>query len=73
MNEYEDYEKISEEQVESALIGILRYGESVDDTELEGVENAVSFQEDGVLSYNRGVVIRMADGTEFQITIVRSR
>ena len=31
-----------------------------------------SFQEDGVLTMNEGVTVRMDDGTEFQVTIVRS-
>jgi hypothetical protein len=32
-----------------------------------------SFEEAGVLTYNKGLVIRTKDGSEFQVTIVRSR
>jgi hypothetical protein len=37
------------------------------------VSEVRSFEEAGVLTYNRGVVVRLADGSEFQLTIVRSR
>ena len=32
-----------------------------------------SYQEDGVLTDNDGLVLRLEDGSEFQITVVRSR
>lgn len=32
-----------------------------------------SYEDAGVLTANEGLVLRMADGTEFQVTIVRSR
>ncbi len=73
MNDYRDYEETTEEQVEDALLGILRFGENIDNTVLANTQNALSYREDGVLTMNRGVVLQMADGTEFQITIVQSR
>ncbi|MCD8051856.1 MAG: hypothetical protein LUE89_09290 [Clostridiales bacterium] len=73
MNDYRDYDETTEEQVEDALLGILRFGESIDNTVLANTQNALSYREDGVLTMNRGVVLQMADGTEFQITIVQSR
>ncbi len=73
MNDYRDYEETTEEQVEDALLDILRFGESIDNTVLANTQNALSYREDGVLTMNRGVVLQMADGTEFQITIVQSR
>ena len=36
------------------------------------VTDAVSYAESGVLTYNAGFVLRMSDGTEFQITVVQS-
>ena len=33
---------------------------------------ATSFEDSGIMTRNRGVVFRMRDGSEFQITIVRS-
>jgi hypothetical protein len=41
--------------------------------ELVGLEEAGTFASHGLLSGNRGLVLRLADGSEFQITIVQSR
>lgn len=32
-----------------------------------------TFEEAGVLTMNKGLVVRLPDGSEFQLTIVRSR
>lgn len=32
-----------------------------------------TFSEEGVLTGNKGLVVRLGDGTEFQITVVKSR
>jgi len=37
------------------------------------VHRTTSFQADGVLTSNRGFTLRMMDGSEFQISIVRSK
>ncbi|HBG25940.1 MAG: hypothetical protein A2Y10_19350 [Planctomycetes bacterium GWF2_41_51] len=37
------------------------------------VAMVVNFQEAGMLTRNSGLVVRTADGSEFQITIVQSR
>src|ERR1041384_6802475 len=41
----------------------------------EGLERArvSTFEEEGVLTRDRGIVLRLRDGAEFQISIVRSR
>ena len=39
----------------------------------EGIHIAQPYDELGVLSNNAGLVVRMDDGSEFQITVVRSR
>ena len=36
------------------------------------VSSVATFEEAGLLTRNRGVVLRMEDGSEFQITIVQS-
>jgi len=38
----------------------------------EKISSARSFQDAGIMTMNRGVVLRMSDGSEFQITIVQS-
>lgn len=41
--------------------------------ELAGVKGVRTYEEEGVLSNNAGLVVTTADGAEFQLTIVRSR
>jgi len=40
--------------------------------ELVGCETR-SFEEDGVMSSNEGIILTLEDGSEFQLTVVRSR
>jgi hypothetical protein len=35
--------------------------------------NTRTFEEAGVLTHNEGLVLRLNDGTEFQVTVVQSR
>ncbi len=37
------------------------------------VKDVSTFEQAGILSDNRGVVLKMTDGTEFQISIVQSK
>ena len=62
-------EQIIRETLELVLSGEL----SLDDTALEEIRVARSFQEAGVLSGDEGLVLRMQDGSELQITIHQSR
>ena len=62
-------EQIIREALELVLNGKL----SLEDTDLEETRGARSFQEAGVLSGDEGLVLRMQDGSEFQITIHQSR
>jgi len=71
---------VSETAVEEALLNALVHREDfeellaaiADDDELH-VDSGTTFERDGVLTNNRGVVLTLSDGSEFQITIVRSR
>jgi hypothetical protein len=40
--------------------------------ESEDIREVRSFQDEGVMTYNKGLVIRLNDGSTFQLTIVRS-
>lgn len=42
-------------------------------SETEDVREVRSFADEGVLTNNKGLVIRLEDGSEFQLTIVRSK
>ena len=43
------------------------------DEDAELIENMSTFYEDGLITSNDGIVIKMLDGTEFQVTIKQSR
>ncbi|MCD7811235.1 MAG: hypothetical protein LUG91_05210 [Ruminococcus sp.] len=62
----------TEEQVESALRAVLTFPNSVAGTELYKAE-VETFEEAGVLTSNRGLVLKLDDGSEYQLTIVKSR
>ena len=66
-------ENIAEARLDSRNDGALadRMRDLIDDA--EGLDDAMSFRDAGVLTDNAGVIIRLANGDEFQITIVQSR
>lgn len=74
MDEYEreNTSEVTEEVVEDALNGMLNGYWGVEDSALEGAR-VRTFEQDGILTYNKGLVIRLPDGSEYQLTIVRSR
>ena len=39
----------------------------------DDVRSVMTFEETGMLTRNNGLVVRTSDGSEFQITIVKSR
>lgn len=39
----------------------------------EEIDFSRTFEDEGVLTNNKGLVLHMRDGSEFQVTIVRSR
>lgn len=66
-----DERTMDEYEVQDSLMALL-WGESLDSTMLEGVK-ARTFENDGVMTHDIGLVLHTADGSEFQITIVQSR
>jgi hypothetical protein len=60
---------LDDRDMESMLSEILECAETED---LEGCRVS-TFDEAGLLTGNRGLVVRLADGEEFQLTIVQSR
>jgi len=63
---------MNEQDIETALLE-LEYQTGEDgDPIIEALASAASFEDRGIMTRNRGVVFRMKDGSEFQITIVRS-
>ena len=64
---------MNEQVIREALELILNGELSLEETALEETRVARSFEEAGVLSGDDGLVLRMQDGSEFQITIRQSR
>ena len=56
--------------LQAVLTGELEVNESFDP---DGIRSVVTFEETGLLTRNAGLIVRMDDGTEFRITIIRSR
>lgn len=65
--------KTTEQDIEAAFLE-LEYQTGEDgEPIIEQLESATSFGDRSLMTLGRGVVYRMKDGSEFQITIVRSR
>lgn len=74
-----------EERLEAGLqetLQLIAYGDlegaGAFETDAEGnlpleIEEALNFEDAGIMTYNKGIVIRTRDGAEFQLTIVQSR
>lgn len=61
---------INELVIEDALIGMLEGDWSLEDTALENCR-VRSFQQAGLLTRDKGVLITLPDGSKFQLTITR--
>lgn len=72
-SDYEDEAQVTEDTMQDALQELI-YG-AEDDSYGIGWEEATvrTFDQAGVMTYNKGLVITLPDGSEFQLTIVQSR
>ena len=65
---------MTEKGFEACLMGVLNgeceLNESFDP---EGIEGVATFGDAGILTNNRGLVVTMDNGDEYQLTIVRPR
>ncbi len=61
---------MNEQQMTEALVAMVFGDEPETDVAFAEVQ---SFAEAGVLTNNEGFVVRMEDGSEFQVTVVQSR
>lgn len=66
-----DEPRMDDEKVED-LVRFLLEDHDTDDWEAT-VNRVETFSDAGVLTTNRGLVVAFADGSEFQLTIARSR
>jgi hypothetical protein len=65
--------QLTEEQFEEILFNMFNYFSDLHDDyyELEG-NNVESFKEAGIMTMNSGLVVRLYNGKEYQLTIVKS-
>jgi len=64
---------MNEQEIQDLLKDALYSAGESEWVELGAVESIRSFEESGVLTDNKGLVITLTDGSEFQLTIVKSR
>lgn len=62
---------MTEQEFQDYLAELVAIGE--DYGTLPEIRNWRTFEEAAILTNNKGLVVYMADGSEFRITIVRSR
>lgn len=69
--------RMTEEDLETTLLEQFENGEGFefmnDDEVTVTVNDVQTFRQAGVLTNNKGLVLTMSDGTEFQLTLVQSR
>ena len=72
-SDYENEAQVTEDTLQDGLVELI--SEAADDSFGIGWEDARvrTFEDAGVMTYNKGLVISLPDGTEFQLTIVQSR
>ena len=64
---------LNEKDLENALTELLYGGDVYTAEDAVGIESVISFDQAGLMTNNAGVVIRLSDGSEFQLSINRSR
>ena len=71
-SDYEDEAQFTEETLQDGLRELITEGYDSSEICWENLR-VRTFEEEGVMTYNKGLVISLPDGTEFQLTIVQSR
>ena len=70
-DEFENEEQFDEETLQDALKELITEGYNSEEVCWENMR-VQTFSDAGVMTYNKGLVIELPDGTEFQLTIVQS-
>ena len=70
-SDYEEEEQFNEGTMQYTLRERIIEGSDSYETCWENVR-VRTFAEAGIMTYNKGLIIEMPDGTEFQLTIVQS-
>lgn len=60
---------MNERTIIDVLFLLLTDGYEVEDTALAEVDMVVDYETAGLLTHDKGLILRMQDGSEFQLTI----
>ena len=72
-SDYEDEAQVTEDTMQDGLRELIETAEE-DSFGIGWADATVrTFEQAGLMTYNKGLVIELPDGTEFQLTIVQSR
>lgn len=64
---------LTEKDLENALTELLYDGDVYTSEDAVRIESVIPFGQAGLMTNNAGVEIRLSDGSEFQLSINRSR
>ena len=70
--DYENEEQFAEETLQDALMELITEGYNSYEMCWENLR-VQTYEQAGVMTYNKGLVITLPDGSEYQLTIVQSR
>ena len=70
--DYENEEQIDEQTLQDGLRELILEGGDSSEIDWENM-TVQTFAEAGVLTWDKGLVITLPDGSEYQVTIVQSR
>ena len=71
-SDYEDEAQFTEETLQDGLRELITEGYDSMDICWENLR-VQTYEQAGVMTYNKGLVITLPDGSEYQLTIVQSR
>ena len=71
-SDYENGEQFTEETLQDALMELITEGYDSYEMCWENLR-VQTYEQAGVMTYNKGLVITLPDGGEYQLTIVQSR
>jgi hypothetical protein len=63
---------MTEKEMEDYLAEAIDLRNADDDFDLERNIRILTFEDAGIMTYNKGLVLRTPGGDEFQVTIVKS-
>jgi hypothetical protein len=64
---------MTEQEMENYLAEAIELRNADEDFDLESSIRILTYEEAGIMTYNKGLVLQTPDGDKFQITIVKSR